>query len=262
MPVLNEADDVRFGAAQVDAIYAGAEKVWPGGGPPVSAGLTVWLDATVAGSFDVPSGKISYWDSLVAPFTRFTASVGGDVYRGDSTSPSGEPLVATFSGGVDQSMLRSSGAWMRDPTTGAFTVMAVLKGDAQFEFINFLEGTGGDPNGVRVYEMLNPLRGQERNMVASATGNPTTALCVCAMVSDAVTKWTTMFFNNVAGTPGTWVLTDDYPTDNTQTMQLFNGTGAGAWGRIGELMVWDRPLDAAELTETFDYLVPKWGVSV
>ena len=49
MTVINLADEIKLGSVDVDAVYAGAEKVWPVGGfDPLSiAGLQVWLDASV-----------------------------------------------------------------------------------------------------------------------------------------------------------------------------------------------------------------------
>lgn len=41
MPLLNDADNIMFGATQVDAVYLGDEKVWPSGPPAPS--YPAWL---------------------------------------------------------------------------------------------------------------------------------------------------------------------------------------------------------------------------
>jgi len=52
MALLNEADAIYLGGAAVDAVYAGAEKVWPPFVPTIIAGLDIWLDASRVGLAD------------------------------------------------------------------------------------------------------------------------------------------------------------------------------------------------------------------
>lgn len=64
MTVINQADAVYLGDKSVDAIYAGATKVWPAEAwsPADLPGLTIWLDAS-----QLDEGVLTSWPNLAWP---------------------------------------------------------------------------------------------------------------------------------------------------------------------------------------------------
>lgn len=61
MPVLNTADDLHLGTAQVDAVYLAATKVWPSS-PVTTDGLRIWFDASRLSQ--VTGAAVDPWPNL------------------------------------------------------------------------------------------------------------------------------------------------------------------------------------------------------
>ena len=62
MTLINSADKLYLGDSAVDALYAGAEKIWPAFSPAKISGLGIWLDASTLALAD--GAAVTTWPDI------------------------------------------------------------------------------------------------------------------------------------------------------------------------------------------------------
>ena len=123
MPLLNTADDVRFGSVTVDAVHAGPVKVWPAPAvwtPADIPGLGLWLDASQLALAD--GAAVTVWPDASGAGRHATAMDTPPVYQ--SAVMNGSPGVVFNTSPVTRLLVPGWGTALSGKTE--YTLFLVL----------------------------------------------------------------------------------------------------------------------------------------
>jgi hypothetical protein len=231
------------------------------------AGLEAWFDALTPTSYTEVSGQISEWRSLVGSLsveeatgnnrpTLFESS--GNVQGATRSEINGrqsfyfdganDRLISTATGGSanwtafaackPQSVTGTRGLLSRDPAGGA---PVAIRGP------QFLRHSNGVPQAIAFSTATS-------FVATAATLTNNTAVILSAVQTASTVQ---IFVNNVGGTAIA-------ATQNTSVNPLRVGVSGGItefWlGAIGEILLYQRDLNASERLAVHTYLSKRWGV--
>ena len=243
MTVLNEADAVYLGGQAVDAVYAGANKVWPAAPPVLTYPETV-----------LAKNPIAYWRMGLATPGPVPDQVGnarplnltGSMSVAASLLPNGDGASTLFTGGtastpnVTAQMLAISSAltfeiWIKpaslpgNSTQLVNTTQPILVVLASGQVVLALAWTGASP---KVQSTVNVQVGQTYHIVATSTDNTTSNLYI-------------------NGQDATGTVTAQ--TITAANRQLVTGSGGQTAlnAQMQELAYYDRPLSLTEAQENY-----------
>ena len=255
MTLLNEADKIYLGSLEADAVYLGAEKVWPveAAGPPVTAGMVHWLDASQLALAD--GAAVTAWPNFGTGAQPTIINTPPPVFK--SSILNGKPVVRFI---TSQGALRSvySGAEPQNYTL-LYIVRWVGNGvgrafSAQYPPSNFLVGmhtSGRD----RMYDngtWLDSPDGIGWNWIAPGPWRMYEADGVFALDSrffiDGV-RISTVGPGNGGGLTNGWGLSG-YENSSAETMDI----------EVAELLLYDHRLTDPERVSVEGYLRTKWGL--
>lgn len=247
MPLLNAMDKVYTGGVLLDAVYLGADKIWPAGpfAPTDISGMLAWFDATQLTGL-AEGAAVTNWPDMSGNGMAVYSHYGSANYRTGAING----LAALGFGEADFTDLRFSPG----RSVGSRTVFQVVK------------ITGGPLGSYHTTQ----LQSNEPYMQTYSSGGVINTYSTAGPLSSGV-SWSgnCQFVTVWCDTDGTQgVEVDGTKTTGTWTVQSSPSTfqiganqagGYGMRGLFGELLIYDRCLSDVERQQVQDYLTAKWA---
>jgi hypothetical protein len=220
--------------------------------PKSIAGLAAWYDATVASSITLTSGFVSQWNDLSGAGRHLTQSVEADR---PGTSTIGGKTAIGFDGSNDYLAVST------DITPGSLFCVV------EFDVVNALQLPLSNINAAgAALQMALTNVAQFRTTSwdgTTATGRSSANSVASAGVAIAMT----MLYQGDSRYSGTNMAGADTTVRSSQQGIIVGArrtasTGSALNGKMGEVLVYNRALSAAEYARVERYLAAKWGVTL
>jgi len=243
-----------------------------GGAPPEPefvpsdiSGLRLWLDAADENTVtDVGAGAVSQWDDKSGNAFHVTQATPGARPKTGTRTING--LNAIEFDGTDDTLTRTTTAQLVNASTGVWTAFAVFQLDTASTFFPIIIC-----NTTPTSQAAQFLRVTDTNFVQTIAWSTSTPFVdTGASVSTATTyvaratrgaSAVEAFLNASSGGA-----TATSGTNQSIAANIYVGSfdaSSSYWpGPIGELLVYNRILTAAEITDVEAHLASKWGVTL
>ena len=232
-------------------------------GPPVTAGMTLHLDASNTGSITAVSGEMTVWADLSGNGYDFTAETVGQRPEYGATTQNGI-VVPSFDGTM---MLARAGATVVNQTDGSHTVVAIGNATDVAGQHNILNGD--DENHPRMPQYLRIITStlqsivfQGTNPYTSTSGTVTTGLHTWSVIATETSVQS--FYDGTGSTSasipaGTLNIGEDRMSVGGRPMTSAGGGTPNYKGTIYEILMYNVALSTGELASVESYLTTKWS---
>ena len=220
--------------------------------PRSIAGLAAWYDATVASSVTLTSGFVSQWSDLSGAGRHLTQSVEADR---PGTSTIGGKTAIDFDGSNDYLAVST------DIAPGSLFCVV------EFDVVNALQLPLSNINAAGAALQM-ALINTAQFRITSWDGTTATGRSSAGSVASAgLALVMTMLYQGDSRHSGTNMAGSDTSVRSTQQgiivgARRTTNTGSALNGKMGEVLVYNRALSAAEYARVEGYLARKWGVTL
>ena len=232
------------------------------GGPPVTAGMTLHLDASNTASITSASGEMTVWADLSGNGHDFSAETVGQRPEYGATTQNGI-VVPSFDGTM---MLARAGATVVNQTDGSHTVVVIGNSTAITGQHNIFSGDDEShprmPQYLRIItSTLQSIVFQGSNPYTSTSGTVTTGLHTWSAIATETSVQS--FYDGTGSTStsipaGTLNIGEDRMAVAGQPKTSSGGGAPNYEGTIFEVLMYNTALSTGDLASVESYLTTKW----